>query len=229
MSAAYAHEWPGARKRHGKKAVLGAALIAAMAKQGRGEEGRGRGRGGRGRQRDHFFYGPGPFMFGGPPGGFRGRGPKARRGDVRTAILLLLAEEPRNGYQLMQEIEERSEGVWRPSPGSVYPALQQLEDEGLVRTVETDGRKLFELTDAGKQSVDERDKDLPTPWDEMTGGVSDETAEAASVMRGLAMAFAQVMQAGNKAQMDEATKALSETRRRLYAILAEDAPVEETD
>ena len=229
MSAAYAHEWPGARKRHGKKAVLGAALIAAMAKQGRGEEGRGRGRGGRGRQRDHFFYGPGPFMFGGPPGGFRGRGPKARRGDVRTAILLLLAEEPRNGYQLMQEIEERSEGVWRPSPGSVYPALQQLEDEGLVRTVETDGRKLFELTDAGKQFVDERDKDLPTPWDEMTGGVSDETAEAASVMRGLAMAFAQVMQAGNKAQMDEATKALSETRRRLYAILAEDAPVEETD
>jgi len=229
MTAAYAHEWPGARKRHGKKAVLGAALIAAMAKQGRGEEGRGRGRGGRGRQRDHFFYGPGPFMFGGPPGGFRGRGPKARRGDVRTAILLLLAEEPRNGYQLMQEIEERSEGVWRPSPGSVYPALQQLEDEGLVRTVETDGRKLFELTDAGKQFVDERDKDLPTPWDEMTGGVSDETAEAASVMRGLAMAFAQVMQAGNKAQMDEATKALSETRRRLYAILAEDAPVEETD
>src|SRR6185437_5866080 len=229
MSAAYAHEWPGARKRHGKKAVLGAALIAAMAKQGRGEEGRGRGRGGRGRQRDHFFYGPGPFMFGGPPGGFRGRGPKARRGDVRTAILLLLAEEPRNGYQLMQEIEERSEGVWRPSPGSVYPALQQLEDEGLVRTVETDGRKLFELTDAGKQFVDERDKDLPTPWDEMTGGVSDETAEAASVMRGLAMAFAQVMQAGNKAQMDEATKALSETRRRLYAILAENAPVEETD
>ena len=229
MSAAYAHEWPGARKRHGKKAVLGAALIAAMAKQGRGEEGRGRGRGGRGRQRDHFFYGPGPFMFGGPPGGFRGRGPKARRGDVRTAILLLLAEEPRNGYQLMQEIEERSEGVWRPSPGSVYPALQQLEDEGLVRTVETDGRKLFELTDAGKQFVDERDKDLPTPWDEMTGGVSDETAEAAMVMRGLVMAYSQVMQAGNKAQMDEATKALSETRRRLYAILAEDAPVEEND
>jgi len=230
MSAAYAHEWPGARKRHGKKAVLGAALIAAMAKQGRGEEGRGRGRGGRGRHRDTFFYGPGPFMFGGPPGGgFRGRGPKARRGDVRTAILLLLAEEPRNGYQLMQEIEERSEGVWRPSPGSVYPALQQLEDEGLVRTVETDGRKLFELTDAGKKFVDERDEDLPTPWDEMTGGVSDESAEAASVMRGLAMAFAQVMQAGNKAQMDEATKALSETRRRLYAILAEDAPVEETD
>jgi len=194
---------------------------------GRGGRGRGRGRGGRG---DAFFWEGGP---GGPfPPGFpfhRGRGPRARRGDVRAALLALLAEEPRNGYQLMQEIEERSEGVWRPSPGSVYPALQQLEDEGLVRTVETDGRKLFELTDAGKQFVDERDKDLPTPWDEMTGGMSDETAEAASVMRGLAMAFAQVMQAGNKAQMDEATKALAETRRRLYAILAEDAPVEEND
>jgi DNA-binding PadR family transcriptional regulator len=236
MSAAYAHEWRGARKHHAKKAALGAALIAAMAKRGGGEEGResghGRGGRGRGRHRDQFFYGPGPFMFpfGGPPGGgFRGRGPKARRGDVRTAILLLLAEEPRNGYQLMQEIEERSEGVWRPSPGSIYPALQQLEDEGLVRTVETDGRKLFELTDAGKQFVDERDKELPTPWDEMTGGVSDETAEAAMVMRGLVMAYSQVMQAGNKAQMDEATKALSETRRRLYAILAEDAPVEQDD
>ena len=249
MSAAYAHEWRGAHrrsaKRHAKKAI-GAAMIAAMAGKGRGEreEGRGKGRGRhgghRGRHRDHFFFGPGPgpgggpfmWQFGGPgfgPGGPFRRGPKARRGDVRTAILLLLAEEPRNGYQLMQEIEDRSEGVWRPSPGSVYPALQQLEDEGLVRTVETDGRKLFELTDAGREFVAERDEELPTPWDEMSGGVSDETAEAAMVMRGLVMAYSQVMQAGNKAQMDEATKALAETRRRLYAILAEDAPVEDDE
>ena len=74
---------------------------------------------------------------GGPRGGFPGfgppRGPRARRGDVRAALLLLLAEEPRNGYQLMQEIEQRSDGLWRPSPGSVYPSLQQLEDEGLGR------------------------------------------------------------------------------------------------
>src|SRR6267142_1980350 len=79
-----------------------------------------------------------------------GRGGKARRGDIRTAALLLLAEEPRNGYQIMQEVEERSNGVWRPSPGSVYPALQQLEDEGLIRSQETDGRKLFALTDEGR-------------------------------------------------------------------------------
>src|SRR5580658_9560567 len=97
--------------------------------------------------------GPGGFPFGGFGGGgypsgppWRGGGRKARRGDIRTAALLLLAEEPRNGYQIMQEVEERSEGAWRPSPGSVYPALQQLEDEGLIRSEEVDGRKLFRLT-----------------------------------------------------------------------------------
>src|SRR3954452_7141031 len=85
----------------------------------------------------------------GPPWGLRGRGPRARRGDVRAALLVLLAEEPRNGYQLMQEIEQRSDGAWRPSPGSVYPALQQLEDDGLVRAGQADGRRVYELTDAG--------------------------------------------------------------------------------
>ena len=81
-------------------------------------------------------------------GGGRGR---RRRGDVRAALLLLLAEEPRNGYQLMQAIEERSGGRWRPSPGSVYPTLAQLEDEGLIRATERDGTKLFEITDAGRE------------------------------------------------------------------------------
>src|SRR5471030_1976142 len=88
-------------------------------------------------------FGPGGFGPGGP-GGFGGPGGRMRRrmrrGNVRAAILLLLEEEPRNGYQVMQEIEQRSEGAWRASPGSVYPALQQLEDEGLVRAQETDGR-----------------------------------------------------------------------------------------
>src|SRR3954471_20452280 len=94
----------------------------------------------------------------------RGRGPRARRGDVRAALLVLLAEEPRNGYQLMQEIEQRSDGAWRPSPGSVYPALQQLEDEGLVTTATRDGGRVYELTDAGRTQVDERG-DAPAPWD----------------------------------------------------------------
>src|SRR6266576_1975130 len=109
--------------------------------------------------------GPGPVgdFGGGPLGGWgrgpRGRGRKARRADIRTAALLLLAEEPRNGYQIMQEVEERSNGLWRPSPGSVYPALQQLEDEGLIRSEEIDGRKLFELTDEGRAYVQERGED----------------------------------------------------------------------
>ncbi len=105
----------------------------------------------------------------GPP--WRG-GRKARRGDIRTAALLLLAEEPRNGYQIMQEVEERSEGVWRPSPGSVYPALQQLEDEGLIRSEEADGRKRFAITDAGREHVaGARPRTRPAPWEQMSGDV----------------------------------------------------------
>src|SRR5688500_2490305 len=99
-----------------------------------------------GRHHHHRRHHGRGFWPGGPPG----RGPRRRRGDVRAALLALLAEEPRNGYQLMQEIENRSEGVWRPSPGSVYPALQQLEDEGLIRSEESDGRKVFRLTEAGR-------------------------------------------------------------------------------
>src|SRR5215208_1704044 len=97
----------------------------------------------------------------GGPWGFPGRrGPRARRGDVRAALLVLLAEEPRNGYQLMQEIEQRSDGTWRPSPGSVYPALQQLEDEGLVRVEPGDGRKAYTLTDEGRAHVEARRDEL---------------------------------------------------------------------
>jgi DNA-binding PadR family transcriptional regulator len=207
-------------RRHGPgKHALGA-LMLAMAAGHRGHgHGRGRGRGG-----PEFFdvpFGPG---FPGRP--FR-RGPKARRGDIRTAALLLLAEQPRNGYQIMQEVEERSGGVWRPSPGSVYPALQQLEDEGLVRVIESGGQKLFELTESGRKLVDERDEDAVPPWEEMTEGFSNEHKEAATLMREVALAFAQVMRAGSKSQIAEAAKVLSETRRSLYRILAEGDPVEE--
>src|SRR5579862_3526498 len=117
------------------------------------------------------FGGPG-FGFGGPRGWRGGPGGKARRGDIRTAALLLLAEEPRNGYSIMQELEERSQGVWRPSPGSVYPALAQLEDEGLIRSEEVDGRKRFAITDAGTELLAGRPADAPAPWDTLAGGVS---------------------------------------------------------
>src|SRR4051794_25657413 len=135
------------------------ALWLAMSGHRGGQHGR-HGRGPRGGP--HF--GPGPF---GP--GF-GRGPRARRGDVRAALLVLLAEEPRNGYGLMQEIERRSSGAWRPSPGSVYPALQQLEDEELVRSEESDGRRVFALTDAGRAHVEENREAFGEPWADLGVG-----------------------------------------------------------
>src|ERR1700691_3802503 len=139
-------------------AAMWRAMTGGAGERGPGggeSRGRGHGHGRHGGGHRQRGFGPGGgyggFPFGGPGGGGpfgRGRGRKARRGDIRTAALLLLAEEPRNGYQIMQEVEERSDGVWRPSPGSAYPALQQLEDEGLIRSEKIDGRKLFQLTDA---------------------------------------------------------------------------------
>src|SRR3954447_3730370 len=139
-------------------------LMRAMGGEGRG------GRGGRGR---HGGHRGGPWgQHGGGPwgrGGFNLPRRRMRRGDVRAALLVLLDEEPRNGYALMQEIERRTDGVWRPSPGSVYPALQLLEDEGLVRVAPEQGGKEYELTDAGRAEVEARGDDLGTPWDAVKG------------------------------------------------------------
>ncbi|HEV2975101.1 MAG TPA: PadR family transcriptional regulator [Solirubrobacteraceae bacterium] len=166
-------------------------------------------------------FGLGGFGFGpgGPRG--RGRGRKARRGDIRTAALLLLAEEPRNGYQIMQEVEERSDGVWRPSPGSVYPALAQLEDEGLIRSEQSDGRKLFALTDDGRAHVEQRPDDATAPWAQMSGDISDDAHEIAGLMRQLASAFVQVMRTGSPTQIAKARDVLDTARRDLYRILAD--------
>jgi len=190
-----------------------------------------------------YFWGPGPHpggphMGGGPgdmftipvPGpefgpGFGARfrrGRRIRRGDVRAAILLLLEEEPRNGYQVMQELESRSGGVWRPSPGSVYPALQLLADEGLVRSEQREGANVFELTDAGRQHVEENRERLGSPWEQAGEGVSDNMRELAGLMRQLMVASRQVMHAGDEAQIAAAAKLLGETRRSLYRILAGD-------
>ena len=219
MNATYAIRDFPPRGSHG----LRAAMRAMAGGGGRGE----------GRRRHHRSDPPFHMQFGGPPFGFGGPfgrgGPKARRGDVRTATLLLLAEGPRNGYQIMQDIEDRSGGVWRPSPGSVYPALQQLEDEGLVRTTEADGRKQYELTDAGKAYVAERDEELPPPWEEMSGGYSDDMKAAGNNMRDVALAFSQVMRAGSQTQIAEASKILADARRSLYRILADGEPAEGED
>jgi DNA-binding PadR family transcriptional regulator len=190
---------------------------------------KGRGRGGYPRPEDferfaalrHFRggppFGPGP-MFGHPFGGGRGR---ARRGDVRIALLLLLAEQPRNGYQLMQAIEERSDGRWRPSPGAVYPALAQLEDEGLIRATEHEGSKLFEITDAGREQLGQRGDDLP-PWEFEDEPGFQAVADLQALVQQILLATMQVGQAGDERQIERAAETLADTRRALYRILAED-------
>jgi DNA-binding PadR family transcriptional regulator len=225
MTAIATTHWAGYEPKrhhhgHARKLLVGAALIRAMS-EGRKRHHRGGGHGGGFDPRAFGFAGRGgfgPFGFGGPPG--RG-GRRARRGDVRAAALLLLAEEPRNGYQLMQEIEERSGGVWRPSPGSIYPALAQLEDEGLVRSDESAGRRAFELTAEGRTYVEENREALGTPWDEAGGELPEGVAELRKLMMQLGMATMQVAQAGDEAQSAEARKVLEDARRALYGILAE--------
>ena len=169
------------------------------------------------RMRGGPFGGPGPFGRG-PRG--RGRG-RARRGDVRLALLRLLAEEPRNGYQLMQTIEERSDGRWRPSPGSVYPTLSQLEDERLIRSTESEGGKRFEITDAGREHLETRAAE-PAPW-EPTGEEGEHAlAELGPLVIQIGKAAWQVASVGDEGQRARATEVLAETRRSLYRILADE-------
>jgi DNA-binding PadR family transcriptional regulator len=165
--------------------------------------------------------------FGGPGWGphRRGRG-RARRGDVRLALLRLLAEEPRNGYQLMQTIENRSEGRWRPSPGSVYPTLAQLEDEGLIRSAEADGARRFEITDAGREHLASR-LDEPAPWQPAEEDSENPVAELGPLVIQIGKATLQVASVGDKAQRHRARELLADTRRALYQILADDAEADE--
>jgi DNA-binding PadR family transcriptional regulator len=172
------------------------------------------------------FGGPGgPFGGGGRGHGPRGRG-RARRGDVRLALLRLLAEEPANGYQLMQTIEERSGGRWRPSPGSVYPTLAQLEDEGLIKSAEAEGSRRFEITDAGREHLETR-ADESEPWKPTDEAGENAITELAPLVIQIGKAAWQVATVGDEAQRARAIEVLAETRRALYRILAEDAPESE--
>jgi DNA-binding PadR family transcriptional regulator len=174
---------------------------------------------------------PGPPMFGfgpwfGEPGrrGMRGmRGPRAKRGDVRAAALALLADEPMNGYQIIQAIGERSDGVWRPSPGSVYPALQQLEDEGLIRAEAADGgRRAYRLTDEGRSYVEAHPDEVRAPWDVVAGSVGDTALEMRSLIGQVGMAAFQVVSAGTEGQVAQARTVLTDARKALYRLLAAD-------
>ncbi len=211
-SHAFAHEGPaGPWWPHGPRAAM-----RAMMGPGRGP---GHGHG-------HRPPPPGGFGWGGPPFGGPGFGRRhrMRRGDVRAAVLVLLAEEPRNGYGLMQEIERRSGGAWKPSPGAVYPALQQLDDEGLVRTTDAGGRRSYELTDAGREHVEERREALGEPWAQAAGAVDERLTELRDLAMGIGAAVMQVAASGDAGQIARAKEVLAETRRALYRILAGDEP-----
>ncbi len=165
-------------------------------------------------------FGSGGF----PPGGFGNPfrlGPRARRGDIRAAVLALLQEEPRNGYQIMQEIKQRSQGMWNPSPGSVYPVLQQLEDERLIAPEERPGGRVHALTSEGKAYVKEHADEIAAPWEAFADAAGDDFVEVMSLSSQLSAAAMQVIQAGDSAQIAKAKKILVATRRSLYEILAE--------
>lgn len=158
----------------------------------------------------------------------RRMGGRAGRGDVRTAVLTLLGEEPMHGYQIIRQIEDRSGGNWKPSAGSVYPTLQLLTDEGLISAEESNGRKTYTLTDEGREEASK--VEAPAQWGSAQGGQHD----AADGGRGsgfgalskagmeLAQAATQVGRSGTREQVKEAIGVLEESRRRLYAILAQD-------
>jgi DNA-binding PadR family transcriptional regulator len=178
----------------------------------------------------------GPRMGEGMPmhgGRGRGRGPgrgpgrgRAPRGDVRTAVLMLLTEEPMHGYQLMQAIADRSGGRWTPSPGAIYPTINQLEDEGLVTVTADAGRKLVTLTDAGREYVEGRGDTSADPFAAFAS--TSPGADLRGLLEELHSATRQVARSGSEEQRTAAAKILADARRSLYLLLA-DAPVNPSD
>ncbi|HET7397228.1 MAG TPA: PadR family transcriptional regulator [Intrasporangium sp.] len=154
------------------------------------------------------------------------RGPRARRGDVRAAILDVLAGDEMNGYQVIQQISERTGGAWKPSPGSIYPTVQQLEDEGLVEGRDVGGRRLLRLTDEGRAYVEQHADEMAATWAPFeppptSGDAPADGPELLPAMSQVAGALWQVMTTGTAAQRAEATEIMRDTRRRLYGLLAD--------
>jgi DNA-binding PadR family transcriptional regulator len=154
---------------------------------------------------------------GGPPWG---GGRRARRGDVRTALLSLLSDKPMHGYDLIRELEQRSGGAWRPSPGSIYPTLQLLEDEGLVASEERDGKRVYTINDAGRAELQERrQRGGEEPW--QFGPLGEGLGQLRDAGFQLAAAAMQVARTGSEPQRTQAAEILTEARKKLYALLAE--------
>lgn len=184
--------------------------------------GQGAPREGQGRRRPDTGEGKGR---GGHHGGGRGRGPRkpggrAGRGEIRVAILGLLAEQPMHGYQLIQEIADRSGGRWHPSPGAIYPALSLLEDEGLITITADSGRKLAELTELGSAHLADHPEAHSAPWDERAGLGAHPGHGLRGAMQALGSAARQVARTGTPAQATAALAVLDAARRELYLILA---------
>ena len=151
-------------------------------------------------------------------------GTRMGRGDVRTAVLSLLAEKPMHGYQIIQQIEERSGGAWKPSPGSVYPTLQLLADEGLIKAEESNGRKTYSLTPEGREVADAA-AEKSAPWEGSGARDSGHSGRASALPKAgidLAQAVAQVGRSGSPEQVKEAIAVLDDARRKLFSILAQD-------
>jgi len=167
--------------------------------------------------------GPGRGWPFGPGGGAGPQRPRAARGDVRSAILALLAEEPRHGYQIIQDISERSGGQWKPSPGSVYPALSALQDEGLVDDEKIEGRRVFSLTPSGLAHVEERREELAGVFDAFASDSEpDDVTDLRQLLFGVGGAAVQVLSTGSPEQVAAARKVLQGARRDLYRLLAEE-------
>jgi len=166
-------------------------------------------------RRQEFGRGRGP-RYGRGRGGMR-----ARRGDVRAAVLALLAERPMHGYEMIKELEQRTDGAWTPSAGSIYPTLQMLEDEGLVRGEESDGKRRFALTEEGTAAQREKAGEQ-TPWEAVKADAAPEQMQLASSMKKLHHAIRQAFLAGDAGQQKRVRELLDESRRKIYAILAEE-------
>jgi len=169
-------------------------------------------------------FGPGGFGPGFGPGGRGGRrgghGRRGRRGDVRAAILVLLAERSMHGYEIIQEVAERSQDLWKPSPGSVYPTLQLLVDEGLIVGTESEGsKKLFALTDAGKEAAE---KVATPPWEEIADGVDPAHLNLRAAIGQLFGAVAQSAHAATEEQQQRILDIVNNARREIYTILGEE-------
>jgi DNA-binding PadR family transcriptional regulator len=153
--------------------------------------------------------------------GRRGGG-RMRRGEIRWAVLAALVDGPGHGYEIMQRLEDKSDNAWRPSPGSVYPTLQMLEDEGLVRSSERDGKRVFALTDVGRAESERRTEEAGGPPWAISGRSNTPFGQLREAVMQVHVAARQIMHAGDDTQVERAAEIVRDARKQLYRLLADD-------